>query len=71
MAIFGPFKGPPCEWAKILTPKNLSKKSLTLPPWGQGGKISIKNAIKGVQNGQMLDFGRFPYISLIFSLYNS
>ena len=25
----------------------------------------------GVQNGQMLDFGRFSYISLIFSLYKA
>ena len=71
MGIFGPFKGPPYEWKKILTLQNCFKKSLALPPFGSGGEITKKNAIQGVQNGQMLVFGRFPYISLIFSLYKA
>ena len=40
MAIFAPFKCPPCEWAKILTPQTCSKKSLTWPFWDQGAKLA-------------------------------
>ena len=40
MAIFGPFKCPPCEWAKFLTLQTWSKKSLISPPWAQGVKLA-------------------------------
>ena len=38
-----------------------------------GGRVPIyrENTIQGVQNVEMLIFGHFPFISLVFSLYNA
>ena len=60
MGIFGPFKGSPYEWAKILTLQTCSEKSLALPPWGQEVKLLRKMQFRGFKMDKCLFLAVFP-----------
>ena len=65
IVIFCPFKSLPLGGEKILTFQTWLKKSLVMPSWGQGAKLSWKMPFRGVKMAKCAILAVFPILSYI------